>query len=225
MTKEQKQIYDRNWRKRNAEKVRESKRRWLANNREASAARRREYRKKNRERLDGQKRQWEKDNPDRVAASRALQRIRKAQGNLRRHLRWHYDVTIDDYFALVARQKAKCAICGATKAGGRWPRLHLDHDHKTGVVRGLLCVKCNSALGYFNDDPARLRRAADYLEGALYGQARLIPDGFGGRQGLAGVLGEVSQQGREEGGQASVGATEPISNHCSGDPVGVGLAN
>jgi hypothetical protein len=55
MTKEQKQIYDRNWRKRNAEKVRESKRRWLANNREASAARRREYRKKNRERLDGRR--------------------------------------------------------------------------------------------------------------------------------------------------------------------------
>jgi Recombination endonuclease VII len=50
------------------------------------------------------------------------------------------------------------------EAGGRWPRLHIDHDHVTGRVRGLLCLHCNTSLGLFGEDPALMDRAADYLE-------------------------------------------------------------
>jgi hypothetical protein len=52
-----------------------------------------------------------------------------------------------------------CELCGAYT-----DPLHLDHDHKTGRVRGWLCLLCNTALGRFKDDPALLRRAAEYLE-------------------------------------------------------------
>ncbi|MFI5397590.1 MAG: endonuclease domain-containing protein [Candidatus Binatia bacterium] len=63
--------------------------------------------------------------------------------------------------ATVPQERAPfCAICGGTH------RICLDHDHKTGAFRGWLCNACNRALGMLKDDPAILRRAADYIESA-----------------------------------------------------------
>lgn len=65
-----------------------------------------------------------------------------------------------------AGQANKCAICGCEGGSedNRGDRLAVDHDHETGVVRGLLCHKCNTAIGLLRDDPEVLRRAADYLD-------------------------------------------------------------
>ncbi len=66
---------------------------------------------------------------------------------------------------ILKSQGGKCAICGATPEGDKYGRrFHLDHDHATGVVRGVLDINCNHGLGKFGDDPDRLRAAADYLE-------------------------------------------------------------
>lgn len=56
----------------------------------------------------------------------------------------------------------RCEICGIDRTPQR--RLGFDHDHDTGVVRGVLCSNCNSAIGLLGDDPALIRRAAEYLE-------------------------------------------------------------
>lgn len=78
-----------------------------------------------------------------------------------------YGVTRDQFDALVSRQNGGCAICAAT-SGYRKKKtpLVVDHDHMTGIVRGLLCQPCNSAIGFFADNPELLKRAAVYLEGA-----------------------------------------------------------
>jgi hypothetical protein len=71
------------------------------------------------------------------------------------------------YDRLLKEQEGKCAICGCEpKRIGRRRKLMLciDHDHKTGRVRSLLCHACNSALGLFRDSSELLRKAADYLE-------------------------------------------------------------
>jgi hypothetical protein len=69
----------------------------------------------------------------------------------------------DQYELLKAWSNGGCAICGATN-GREGQRLYIDHDHKTGDVRALLCNDCNSGLGRFKDDPRLLKIAIAYLE-------------------------------------------------------------
>lgn len=80
-------------------------------------------------------------------------------------LKRHYGITVAEFEQILAVQGGGCAICGrdgSTSPGGI---LHVDHCHQGGHVRGLLCANCNRAIGQLGDDAARLRRAADYLEG------------------------------------------------------------
>lgn len=77
-----------------------------------------------------------------------------------------YGITPAQYDAMLDAQDGVCAICGRPPKGGRTSSasLHVDHDHKTGIVRGLLCNACNLGVGKFMDSPALLRIAAVYLE-------------------------------------------------------------
>lgn len=69
-----------------------------------------------------------------------------------------HGLTPEDVEVLLRRQNGLCAIC--EDAG----TLCIDHDHKTGIVRGLLCRRCNIGLGHFRDDRIALQRAIDYLQ-------------------------------------------------------------
>jgi len=71
-----------------------------------------------------------------------------------------YGITAEDYDAMFSSQGGTCAICKRSQT----KRLHVDHDHSTGAVRGLLCRACNTAIGMFEDDTERLRNAITYLE-------------------------------------------------------------
>jgi hypothetical protein len=77
-----------------------------------------------------------------------------------------YGITEQDYERMLEEQGNTCAVCNAppkpftTKSE---PRLHIDHCHTTGKVRGLLCGHCNSALGQARDDPAILQGLIEYL--------------------------------------------------------------
>lgn len=77
-----------------------------------------------------------------------------------------FGLTEDEYDLLVERQGGVCAICGlGPTTDGR--RLAVDHDHHTGVIRGLLCTNCNVGIGNFGDNLEVLRKAIAYLEGVL----------------------------------------------------------
>jgi C4-type Zn-finger protein len=82
---------------------------------------------------------------------------------LSRALVKNYGITREDKRAMLESQNYKCPICGQTlELDGR--KTHLDHDHKTGKIRGVLCDKCNKGLGNFNDDIERMKSAIAYLE-------------------------------------------------------------
>jgi len=92
------------------------------------------------------------------------------------HYKDRYQMTQAEVIAMEKAQGNRCPICQRGLAGLE-RRGHIDHDHKTGRVRGILCARCNVGIGYFKDDPARLRRALEYLEAPLVGKA--AADGTG----------------------------------------------
>lgn len=71
-------------------------------------------------------------------------------------------VARDEYDRILEQQDFKCAICGLKYLGGR--EFPMDHDHKTGEARGILCTSCNLGLGSFKDSPRLLAHALVYLE-------------------------------------------------------------
>lgn len=74
-----------------------------------------------------------------------------------------YGITTNDYNKLVLDQKGCCAICGRNPSESE-KYLYIDHDHTSGIVRGLLCRRCNVALGMMNEDIDILKAAIMYLQ-------------------------------------------------------------
>ena len=77
------------------------------------------------------------------------------------HLRKRHGLNPIDKKALYESHGGCCAICGKKLVVGK---THIDHDHHSGIIRGLLCVNCNIGLGNFMDNPENLLRAVEYLE-------------------------------------------------------------
>lgn len=80
------------------------------------------------------------------------------------HLLMKYGITLEEADAMLEAQGGVCAICLGQLADRRNQEPHVDHDHATGQVCGILCFLCNAGLGQFRDDPNRLRAAIAYLE-------------------------------------------------------------
>ena len=77
-----------------------------------------------------------------------------------------YNLSLKDAELIWASQEGRCAICAETISNpsqGDSTKTHVDHDHKTNTIRGLLCSDCNSGLGFFKDDKLRLQEAIRYL--------------------------------------------------------------
>ncbi|MGP4028028.1 endonuclease VII domain-containing protein [Actinomadura sp. 3N407] len=110
--------------------------------------------------------------PDRVRSDPGWWTRSDSLGSPRHyHLRQKYGINDEDADWLLKMQVGLCAVCFD------FPAKHVDHDHRTGAVRGIACHGCNTGMGQLRDDPIALRRAADYLMGGL---VRTVPASTGG---------------------------------------------
>lgn len=80
-----------------------------------------------------------------------------------RYLRNAFGLTLEEFNELLGAQDNKCAICNSSIANGKGT-FHVDHNHNTGNIRGLLCHYCNVGLGNFRDNKILLEKAIKYLE-------------------------------------------------------------
>ena len=107
-------------------------------------------------------REWDANNRARRVA--IVQRYQKKNPTAGRntYLLRTYGISLDDFNELLASQGGVCAICGSAspKSGHNW---HVDHDHVTGSVRGILCHSCNTCLGFVEDSQEVLSNMITYL--------------------------------------------------------------
>lgn len=131
---------------------------------------------RHREKIIAKTIKWQKDNPDKVKESRI--RFKLNNPNYRKNLKqenpekfaeqrfkslmWRIKVKMsyEDFKLMLKKQNGKCAICREPEVKRR---MSVDHCHKTGKVRGLLCQMCNTSLGGFKDNPKLLKKAINYL--------------------------------------------------------------
>lgn len=128
-----------------------AKRRWYAANREEILRKLREQTARNREEIGRRRRELREVDPDRA---KRLARARK--------LKDKYGITMDEFDAMLHAQGGVCKLCMGPP-NHKQP-FAVDHCHVTGTIRGLLCFRCNRALGMLEDNAALLRRGAAYLE-------------------------------------------------------------
>jgi hypothetical protein len=109
-------------------------------------------------------RRWQLANPERYRATQRAYKQRPDRKAAARdyHLRRKYGITLADYDRRLEEQGGVCAICKEARPEER--TLHVDHDHVTGKVRGLLCFRCNNAIGDLRDDVEFAHRLLDYLD-------------------------------------------------------------
>lgn len=84
--------------------------------------------------------------------------------NRNNRLKKEYNVTQEWYEKTLEEQEGKCKICKSDNPGKGLKHFHIDHNHETGKVRGLLCHSCNTGLGLFKENVDLIQKAIEYVE-------------------------------------------------------------
>lgn len=162
MTKEEKSAYHKAWRERNKDKIKADKKAYHEANKDKIKAKDREYYKANAEKIKNKQKDYYKVNKDKV--KQYIQTYSRSNPDVQRKTQYKrkFGITLEDYDKMLVEQKEKCCICDKHQSELN-KLLHVDHDHKSGKIRWLLCGDCNLALGMFKDDEILLTNAIKYL--------------------------------------------------------------
>jgi len=184
-TPEERAQYAREWYLRNRERILAQRREYYERNRKAVKERRmayyaehrdeileyhREYDVRNRAKITQYQRDYKNRNRERLRAASLADR--------------HGVLAVEAWAQLWEKQNGQCYLCGDSMDRLQSNQVHIDHDHRCcphgkscpACRRGLACSDCNAAIGYADDDPARLRRIADALETARLAVDRRMAD-------------------------------------------------
>jgi len=137
---------------------------WYAANKERVNAYARAKYAANPDKFKARAQMYRQTNPDKVRQTLKDYAHRNREKILAYKRLRTYGLTTEQFNQLKAHQKSLCAICTQPFAQGYRTRPHVDHNHQTGKVRGLLCSSCNCGLGYFQDNSALLEKAKIYLK-------------------------------------------------------------
>ena len=118
-----------------------------------------EWARKNRERHRANNKRWRQENQEYLREYRRKNRHQQRKS----WIKLNYGLSWNEYEAMFDAQDGKCAICGSPNPGRGAHWFDVDHDHRSGRVRGLLCHSCNVGLGAFKDDLEIVRRAVQYM--------------------------------------------------------------
>jgi len=89
-------------------------------------------------------------------------RKRTPEESRKAKLKHRYSISVEEYDEMFQRQRGVCKVCGKEQKDRN---LAVDHCHTTNLVRGLLCIKCNRGIGFFEDSQQLLQKAINYLKG------------------------------------------------------------
>jgi len=150
--------YQRAYRERNKEKLLQKKKEYYLKTKAHQIIKSREWAKKNPDSRRESSKKYEIRHP-----GSSLDRGRKYRAKYKHDLPaklacWKYKITRDEYDRLLG---SGCMVCGASRTKRN---LHIDHDHATKIVRGVLCQQCNMGLGCFKDNAETMKLAITYLE-------------------------------------------------------------
>jgi hypothetical protein len=122
------------------------------------------YREENTDKVRTEKQLWYQSNTEYMKQKNREKYIQTPDVNRNANLK-KYGITIEDYEHMFKQQQGCCKICKSNDVKNkRVKHFAVDHDHKTGKVRGLLCHSCNRALGYLQDRLEVVEAAVDYLK-------------------------------------------------------------
>ena len=117
---------------------------------------------KNREVILAHRRATYRKTPERIRATNLRARQKYREKDIQRRRKWKYGISPEVFLQMVEAHQGKCSIC--LEPFGSQQQTHIDHDHKSGRIRGLLCSSCNKGLGFFRDQVTLLERAVAYLQ-------------------------------------------------------------